>query len=510
MKRLILFLSLASLFLSGCFEEALDPTLPVNIQGKVFDEITEAPVNEARITVVSTSDFTETDTTGFFRFDSLDFKASYALRIEKNGYRDQTISVTFSADGPVTRVVEVLLEDDPEENEPPAQPVLLVPAGDTLVSVTPTLRWSAPDSDADDELAFEVLLFDEINPDGATYVTTDTFLTLPLLQFDRRYYWQVIADDGVNDPVASLIGTFRTERLPDLRVHFVREDDATGNLVIYAGESPTLDANPDSLVAYPLTDPANSTWRPHLNLASQRVAYLAFSGPEVHLFSMKRDGTDARQITSSKPVSSFNLLEINYSWSPNGGQLIYPNEDKLYLINENGSGLTPFATAPLGYFFVEVDWSEQDLIAARMQRADRYESEIVVFDLDGTHLNTVVTSQDPSVWRSGPVLAEGSGSVIFAEDRLAEQFPDELPRRTWLVQKPTLDNEGPYPLNNAPIPLNSNDLFPCIPPGGEIVIFVNRPTNNSSLGDIYLMEIDGTGTDTRVLAYRNATMPDWQ
>lgn len=70
-----------------------------------------------------------------------------------------------------------------------------------------------------------------------------------------------------------------------------------------------------------------------------------------------------------------------------------------------------------------------------------------------------------------------------------------------------LNSESEF-VNGSVIP-NTNDLYPCIPPGDDLVMFVNRPSDNSSVGDIYFMLIDNMVND-RTLAYRDATMPDWQ
>jgi hypothetical protein len=48
---------------------------------------------------------------------------------------------------------------------------------------------------------------------------------------------------------------------------------------------------------------------------------------------------------------------INYSWNTSGSQIIYPYFDKLYRINNDGSGLTKIYQTSNGKFISECDWS---------------------------------------------------------------------------------------------------------------------------------------------------------
>lgn len=509
-QTLLILLLLVSLL--GCIEEPFVPVFSVKIKGKVFELDTEAPVFDARITILNTSDFTDTDSTGFFQFDSLNFRESFTLRVEKAGYIDRSLTVSFDSEGSMEREVEVPLSFDLAINAAPSPSALLQPANGAVdVSVQPVLRWTNDREESEEALSFTVHVFDDANPTGQHYTTTDTTLVLEVLKYDHTYYWQVVADNGNNDPVASLVHSFRTESFPDYRIFFVREDAGTGNLVVHAAERPLLTGNSDSLRSIAITDPGQSCWRPHYHPEADQVAYIAYSGIEPHLFTMDRDGGNVRQVTSSKSITSFNLLEVNYSWSPNGGQLVYPHEDKLYVINENGSGLRELVTADLGYFFVEVDWSDQDVIVARMQRADRYQSQIALYDTGGKLIRYLIDEQLPQRWYGGPVLSEGSDFIIYVEDREAQRFPDEQPRRTQLLRRRALGNFSQSPIvNDGAIPPNTNDLYPCIPPGGELVLFVNRPSDRSRLGDVYYMTIGGTSGEGRTLVYRNATMPDWR
>jgi len=507
----LLLLGMLVIACHSCSEDPISPNLEVSIQGVVSDQDTDERLPNCRVTIINTFDVTQTDSSGVFSFDSLQFQENYTLQFEKTGYEDQTISVRFSIDGASLREIEVPLELDRTINAPPESPSLVEPENQAdEQSTTMTFRWTSSTEDVGDDLQYQLYLYSGENPRGTVFVTTDTFLVVSDLSFDTRYFWQVAADDQVNEPTTSALFSFKTESFPDFRVHFVRTDPDNGNFVIYAGETPDLGVvnQEDSLATFALTDGQRSCWRPHLNVLANRIAYLSFVGAEAHIFTMNRDGSDPRQVTSLRSVSSFNLLEVNYAWSPNGGAFMYPHDDKLMVINENGTGLREFATADPGFSFAEVSWSNQGLIAARMQRANRYQSKIVLYNEDGMAVDTLLDAQDRGRWVGGPVLSEGADFLLFTEDRDAQQFPDELPRRAWILQDRFDGNIRQ--VNTEAIPPNTSDLMPALPPGGEIVMFVSRPSNNATIGDIYVMEVSNITGETRSLTYSNATMPDWQ
>jgi len=505
----LIFFFLFSLL--SCSEDPITPTMLVGITGQVFEQESGTPVEGARVTVLNNSDFTRTDSLGQFKFDSLSFLETYSLEVEAQGFLDESILVSFTINGPSTRDVEIPLEIDVAFNQLPSVPELLFPETSASdIVITPVLRWKS-NEDVDDDLEYEVILYDENQSESRSFITKDTSLQIGGLNYDRRYFWQVIANDQVNQSVASRLRSFRTQSFPSYRIHFVRQNEITGNLVVFAGEEPVLrtNTNVDSLETLPLTDSTLNCWRPHLNVPANRVSYLSFIGTEAHIFTMERDGGDVRQVTSSRPINTFNLLEANYSWSPNGGRFIYPSKDELLVINENGTGLELFATADVGYFFTEVDWSNRGFIAARMQTANRYNSKIVVYREDGSVVDTILDTSNNPRWIGGPVLSESSDFVLYTEDRANEIFPDELPRRARILIS---DYNGNVDIvNRQEVPPNTSDLMPALPPGGEIVMFVNRPSNNVRIGDIFIMENSTANTnDTRTLAFPNATMPDWQ
>jgi len=119
-KKYFIFLPLVLIF--GCSEETITPNVTVAIQGVVFDQQTEALLPDARVTVINTFDVLETDSVGRFRFDSLNFRETFTIRVEKTGYRDQTATLNFLQDGNPEREVEIPMDIDLDLNKASTRP----------------------------------------------------------------------------------------------------------------------------------------------------------------------------------------------------------------------------------------------------------------------------------------------------------------------------------------------------------------------------------------------------
>jgi hypothetical protein len=104
------------------------------------------------------------------------------------------------------------------------------------------------------------------------------------------------------------------------------------NYVIYSGD--------ESGNQLQLTSTSVNSWRPRKNNQVNKIAFIRSNGGQNHIY-MNPDGTNVLKITNAAPISGFNGLSqffLEYLWS----QIIYPSFDKLYRINNDGSGLTRF------------------------------------------------------------------------------------------------------------------------------------------------------------------------
>src|SRR5690606_3575504 len=151
-------------------------------------------------------------------------------------------------------------------NRPPDMPILLSPEDNALVETSEvTFEWTASDPD-DDDLTFSLELRNDQNSNVEVFenISDITFVFSPLV-LGAKYFWQVSADDGVNDPVASNVSSFKVIASPTgNRFLFVR--NINGNNVIFSSDEEGNE--------FQLTSENTNSFRPRQNVAARKIAYL--------------------------------------------------------------------------------------------------------------------------------------------------------------------------------------------------------------------------------------------
>jgi hypothetical protein len=101
-------------------------------------------------------------------------------------------------------------------NEPPFEPSDPSPAdGSTDVQISGLhLTWSAGDPDEGDVLTFTVFFGTAEDPPLAASGLTETSWALPVLEYDTRYYWYVVATDSRDESTAGALWSFSTRPQP--------------------------------------------------------------------------------------------------------------------------------------------------------------------------------------------------------------------------------------------------------------------------------------------------------
>jgi Tol biopolymer transport system component len=85
------------------------------------------------------------------------------------------------------------------------------------------------------------------------------------------------------------------------------------------------------------------------------------------------------KITNAAPISGF-MDYLNFSWNTSEA-IIYPSFDKLYRINNDGSGLTKIYQTPNGKFISECDWSNDgSKLLYKVNDPNGYNAEIYVIN----------------------------------------------------------------------------------------------------------------------------------
>jgi len=100
------------------------------------------------------------------------------------------------------------------ENTPPVINLNAPTDGTTIITVQPTLQWSAEDVDQGDTLTFAIFMDTNENPSTQVLenATTKSFSTENLTE-GVTYYWKVVADDGI-DQTTSEIWAFYVNKKP--------------------------------------------------------------------------------------------------------------------------------------------------------------------------------------------------------------------------------------------------------------------------------------------------------
>ena len=490
-KLLFVIVLLSTIF--SCKEDPINPLAFGEIQGVVTD--TEGiPISNVKVTTSPATEVLITDNDGSFTFENVEIGA-YTLRAESEDFVTKLESITVKANQ--TSQLTFILQDKISNNTPPSRAFNPSPAhNEEEIGLEVTLKWSTNDPDPNDDLLFDVVLFDA-NMENDSFIAQDqrdSMLVLSQLNFDSKYYWQVITKDGVNEPVYGEIWSFRTKAFPNHRFLLAKEEN--GKFDVYSSDGA------EEMVK--LTRNNGSNYRPRLSPNRSRIAFISNLGAETHIYIMDRNGTNARKLTQL-PIAANNTLELDFAWSPNSEKILYMNYNKLYTINIDGTGLKRIATAPNGQNFTGCDWTAMNnRIAVRTTGPNVYDNEIYLLDESGNYIKQLVSN---SIGRTGnPTFSIDGMSILYTKDISGYQSTNDgrqLNAHVFLLNINSLSKID-LSLNKSN---GTNDLEPRFSPTGAEVIFTNTPNDGISPRTIFKMNIDGSN---RVVLFNEASMPDWK
>jgi len=492
------FLALCLLFTSalvwsGCEEDTIEPKLFGSVFGEVLERDDNFPIPQATVSTNPPTSSVITDAGGRFLLDNIP-EGTYSLRAEKNGFLTQVASVTVFGDQDANVIVR--MESDSLDNAPPNSPELIAPlngAPDQQIDLD--LSWIATDADEDDQLTYEVILFNFDMTQRQTLVsgTTDTTFALSGLDYGTNYFWQVIVNDGANLPILGPVWSFATIPFPDHRFLFARS--LNNKYDIYSSDGLGSEIK--------LTNNAGSNWRPRMSPQRTKIAFISNQNIEPQIYVMDRDGRNVQKVTTV-PISGANQLELDFSWSPDGTKILYMAGSVLYTINVDGTGLTAVAQAPRDFSFAECDWSDQNnLIVCRVVGSSVYRSMIATLNPQGGFAQFVV--MDTQGATGGPKLSIPGTEILYTQDVSGYESQDERQLNARILIK----NIANSLIEDLSIEKENgtNDLDPIYSPDGSKVLFTNTNNDGISVKNIYVMDLDGFN---RELLFENAEMPEWK
>jgi hypothetical protein len=464
----------------------------------VVEDGSNDPIANAKISTQPVSSTVFTDSSGRYQIDNVPV-GEYSVQAEKDDFITAFEPATVNANVASNVVFE--LQVSTADNRPPTAPDLLSPEDNGLVeSVEVTFQWDATDPE-NDPLTFTLELRNDVNEEVLIFEEIqDTTFTYSPLVLGAKYFWQVTATDDINPPVTSAVSAFEVIGAPeDNRFLFTRNIE--GNNVIFSADADGTE--------FQLTSQNSNSFRPRRNVAAGRIAFFQTDGAELHIYTMKRDGSDIKRVTGLIRPNGFKYSELNFSWPPASDQLYFPSFDKLYRIRTNGQGLELVYQTPDGSFISEVDVSENsNIIALKTNDQNGYNVEIYTIDFSGNRLTTVLTGVDGAT--SGLDLSVTNNLVLYSYDISGFESANyrRLDARLFIydiAQNTRIEISGDKISG-------TNDLEPIFSPSEAQVIFTNTSNDGISQRNVLKLEInfkDGTGEDRETL-FENAFMPDWE
>ncbi len=477
----------------SCSEDTIDIEGLGVIKGKIVLEGTNEPLENVKVSTNPNTSTVFTDENGLYRLENVP-AGDYSLSAEREDLLAEFEAVSVLTDAEIEIVFEMDIAT--ANNKPPNTPELISPADNAEnIAVETTLIWRASDPE-DDVLSYTLTLRNDTNNTVETFESiTDTTYTVSNLSYGVKYFWQIASNDGINEDVNSETFAFETVPVPNNRVVFTRIID--GNNVIISTNETGEEVQ--------LTSENRNSFRPRRNTTVAKIAFLRTVGAETHLFIMNQDGTETEQVTSNVSVSGFNLGEIDYAWDDNGAKLLFPNQDKLYSINTDGSGLTLLYQTLNGNLITEVDKNiATGNIALKTNDLDGYNVEIFTINESGVLQETVLTGE---MGAAGGINFSINGTrLVYTRDVSGFENPDyrQLDSHIFMY---TFSSGNNLDLSIEKL-AGTNDLDVRFSPDEANVIFTNTSNDGVSQQNIETIEI--ANPDNRTTIKENGAMPDWE
>lgn len=481
------------LFLVSCSEEKIGESAFGTVTGRVVMADTFVPMENVKIITSPTTSTVFTDADG--KFTMINVKVGeYSFQAQKEGYIAKFEAITVTENNTSEIVFE--LKKATANNKPPTIPLVVSPIDNsTAQAISLDLAWTATDPDSD-ELIFKVTLRNDANSEVKTYdAIKEKKLTLTNLIYGVKYYWQVEVTDGVNTPVLSALSAFSTIPFPVTRYLFVK--NINGNNVIFTAD--------DVAKQYQLTSSDKNYWRPRRNNQAKKIAFIGTNSSQNDIYTMNFDGTAVKKVTNSVPIAGFNSDYIGYSWNASGSEFVYPNFDKLYKINSDGSGLTKIFQTPNGKFISECDWSaDGSKIALKVNNANGYDVEIYVITASGVITTSIISGQNGAI--GGLNFSVTGQKLLYTRDISGFESATyrQLDAR---IFEYNFGTNASTQISTEKI-AGTNDLDVRYSPNEAELIFTNTSNDGISIKNIVKTSIGVV--NSRTVLFTGTTMPDWE
>ena len=237
-----------------------------------------------------------------------------------------------------------------------------------------------------------------------------------------------------------------------------------------------------------------------------KIAFLRLVGTETHLFTMNSDGTNVSQITNEVPVSGFRQEALEYVWYDNGAKFYYPHFNKLYTINQDGSGNQIVYEAPTSVFISEIAVNPTDeLIVIKTNSADGYNARIAVVDpTTDTEVEVVIEGLTGAL--GGLDYSIDGTKILYTRDISGIQNEEYRQLDSRIFEYNLITKIVTEKLTGKPT--GTNDLDPKYSPDEGSIIYMNTSNDGISEKRIYRTIFDTLAN--REALFINGSMPNWE
>ena len=498
-KYILLLLILATL--TSCNENTVNPVLYGTISGVVLGPDGKTAVAGASITTNPASSAIVTDDSGKFIIQSVPV-GSYSVSASKTGYDNTSVSVAVVS-GETAQAVIFLNASSNFTPGIPANPSPSNQAVNQPVSLKVSWHDAASSGFNADTTHFDVYMFESGSTDRKLIASdiSDTTTTVSGLKYNTTYYWQVTAKGSDTLKANSDIWNFTTIPVPDNSIVFSRI--VNGDYQVFSSDSAAANL-------FQLTDDNSRNWWPRFNPKHDKIAFTSDGTVEPQIYTMNTGGGGLFQVTSIG-VTGYGNYGIGFCWAPDGYNILYSHNDKLYRIGSDGTNLTLIATAPAGRNFRECSYSpDGSKIAVLTIGSNVYDSEIYIMNSDGSNMSLLVDNTAGAT--ACPSFSIDGTKVLYTHDvsgyegsdgRMLDSHIFEITIDTKSVNDLSINNQ-----NNEDNKISgTNDLNPRYSSNGAYIIFENGSNVPNSTKDIWIMNANGSN---RHKIISNGVMPDWK
>lgn len=503
-KSFLLLTAYTIVFLLGaCSEEAIDESSFGTLTGKVVAKGDNSPLANAKITSSPVSTTVFTDALGNFIIEEIQV-GEYSVQAELAEFQTAFQAAGILEGKTVATVFE--LDSVNVDNLAPKTPLLVSPEEGIENILTETeFTWGSSAND-DDDITYTLELRNGDTNEITEYKEIkDTTITVADLVIGKNYFWQISANDGINEAVKSALGGFATKGGASNRYFYVREME--GNNVIFSG-SKAIGNSEDEINRndLQLTGTGMNSYRPKKNGTVSKLAFLRSVGGETHLFSENLDGTGLNQITGSVPIAGFRQSELEYTWYDGGAKFYYPNFNKLYSINADGSGNELVYQVGDAVFISEIAVNpSNDLVVIKTNNAAGYDARIVVINVGTDIEEEVVLEGEPGALGGLDFSIDGT-KILYTKDVSDAENTEYRQLDTRIFEYDLISNTA-IEVETDKIP-GTNDLDSKYSPDDGAIIFTN--TSNDGLSPRNIYSLVGGGSQNAELQFTDAFMPDWE